>query len=96
MFPLWPTADPPRFNGGSGTVEASFRSGDDATLDCSVDSNPEADVTLTPPQGSGTLTAENTYTISGIQTSHAGRYMCTANNTLGMVLLTYNVQVGGQ
>ena len=88
-------SDPPRFNAENTTV--AFRPREDATLDCSVDSNPTADISISTPSGStASRTPDGMITISNIMMSDAGVYTCRASNSIGTeVILTYTVEVRG-
>ena len=64
------------------------------TLNCSVISNPVADITIvTPSGGSVNGSSEGIFTIVSITPGDAGIYVCTANNLVGNVTLKYTVNV---
>ena len=64
------------------------------TLNCSVISNPVADITIvTPSDGSVNVSSDGIFTIVSITLGGAGIYVCTANNSVGNVTLKYTVNV---
>ena len=64
------------------------------TLNCSVISNPVADITIVLPSG-GSVNGRSLgiFTIVSITPGNAGIYVCTASNSVGTVTLKYTVNV---
>ena len=86
-------SDAPQFNNNVTTL--IFTVGEKATLDCSVDSNAAATIIIVTPSGiSVNISSDGIFVISKITSDKAGTYVCTANNSLGDVMLSYTVDVG--
>ena len=86
-------SDAPKFNNDMTTLK--FAVGENATFDCSVDSNPAATITIvTPSNISVNISSNGIFVISNITSDKAGTYVCTANNSLGDAMLNYIVDVG--
>ena len=88
-FPTY--SDAPQFNNDVTTL--AFAVGEKAILNCSVDSNPAATITIVTPSGTTvSLNPDGIFVITNI-TSDKGTYVCTANNALGNAMLSYTVNV---
>ena len=68
--------------------------GKTVSLNCSVDSNPAANITILTPSGNiAYISSDGIFTISNITRENAGTYVCTASNSLGVTMLNYTVDV---
>ena len=83
-FPTYLVA--PRFNNDMTTL--TFADGEEAILNCSVDSN--AAINITTPSGTTvSLSPDGIFVIPTITPDKAGTYVCTAKNSLGDAMLNY-------
>ena len=67
--------------------------GERASLNCSVDSNPAANINIITPSNIVRIMSDGIFTIPSIPRGNAGTYVCTANNYLGVAMLNYTVDV---
>ena len=89
-FPTY--SDAPQFNNDVTTL--AFAVGEKAILNCSVDSNPAATITIVTPSGTNfSLSSDGIFVISNITSDKAGTYVCSANNALGGAILNYTVDI---
>ena len=87
-FPTYLVA--PQFNNDMTTL--TFADGEEAILNCSVDSN--AAINITTPSGTTvSLSPDGIFVIPSITPDKAGTYVCTAKNSLGDAMLNYIVHV---
>ena len=77
-------------------MELYIIEGQSGIINCSVVSNPPANVTLTFQGANITLSEDNTFTISEATADDAGTYECTANNTLYTASRIVVVEVGSK
>ena len=85
-------SDAPQFSGNMTTLRLT--AGENSTLDCSVDSNPAATISIVTPSDKDVIFSSNgTFIIPSITPGDAGTYVCTANNSVGDVTLNYTIDV---
>ena len=92
LFTSYTYSDAPKFN--NNVTILTFADGEKATVNCSLDSNPAATITIvTPSNISVNISSDGIFVISKITSDKAGTYVCTANNSLGDAMLSYTVDV---
>ena len=89
-FPIY--SDAPQFNNDMTNI--TFADGEEAILNCSVDSNAAATITIATPSGTTvSLSSDGIFVISNITPDKAGTYVCRAKNSVGDAMLNYIVDV---
>ena len=104
LYVLSHSLDPPRFVAGNGVINFSAVNGSNFTLDCSWSGNPSGSLQFTfqgvvDLMGIDNVVYDNTsqyVTVEGADTDNKGHYICTAENTIAITQLIYNVIVGGK
>ena len=87
-FPTY--SDAPQFNNDVTTL--TFAVGEKGILNCSVDSNPAATITIvTPPGTNFNLSLDGIFVITNIASDKVGTYVCKARNSVGTATLSYTV-----
>ena len=84
-------SDAPQFSGNIKLLRVT--AGENVTLNCSVDSNPAATISIVTPSERDVISSNGIFIITSISPDDAGTYVCTANNSVGAVTLSYTVDV---
>ena len=84
-------SDAPQFSGNMRTLRVT--AGENVTLSCSVDSNPAATISIVTPLERDVISSNGMFIITSISPGDTGTYVCTANNSVGVVTLSYTVDV---
>ena len=89
--------DAPVFTEGNDIVNKSVVIGNDITLSCDVMATPTNDLTLSysTSESNVVITDDDMFVITSINNNNNGRYICTAENEVGIRQLTYNLIVKG-